>query len=147
MIEKSMNLPFIETMNISAFSFGMSRYALLETNPIAGSPIMRFWKFFSLYKLRRYTRISSPKKSHNKASENIRYFSSVFNIANQLLTSHSPFPPFGEVKEWTAKPSPFSIQARLKELTRIMAARTLKNPYRLQTVTFKLFYKRKKTNI
>ena len=32
----------------------------------------------------------------------------------------------------------FSIQGRLSESLRIMAAKTLKNPYRLQTVTFKL---------
>ena len=39
------------------------------------------------------------------------------------------------VHEWTAKLSPFSIQGRLSGFVRIMAAKTLKNPYRLQTVT------------
>ena len=34
-------------------------------------------------------------------------FSCVFDIANQLLTRHSPFVPLGLVNEWTAKPSPF----------------------------------------
>ena len=60
-------------------------------------------------------------------------FSRVFDIASQLLTRHSTF-----VDERMAKPSSFSIQGRLSEFFRIMAASTLKNPYRLQTVTFKL---------
>ena len=60
--------------------------------------------------------------------------SSVFDIANQLLTIHSPFAPLGQVDEWTVKPSPFSIQGRLSEwFFRIMAAKTLKSPYCLQT--------------
>ena len=65
-------------------------------------------------------------------------FSRVFDIASQLLTRHSTFVPLGQVDERTAKPSSFSIQGRLSEFFRIMAASTLKNPYRLQTVTFKL---------
>ena len=40
------------------------------------------------------------------------------------------------VDEWTAKLSPFSIQGHLSEFSRIMVAKTLKHPYRLQTVTF-----------
>ena len=72
-------------------------------------------------------------------------FSRVFDIASQLLTRHSTFVPLGQVDERTAKPSSFSIQGRLSEFFRIMAASTLKHPYRLQkipyrlqTVTFKL---------
>ena len=65
-------------------------------------------------------------------------FSRVFDIASQLLTRHSTFVPLDQVDERTAKPSSFSIQGRLSEFFRIMAANTLKNPYRLQTVTFKL---------
>ena len=42
-------------------------------------------------------------------------FSRVFNIANGLLTHHSPFAPLGQVYKWTAKPSPFSIQGGLSE--------------------------------
>ena len=38
-----------------------------------------------------------------------------------------------QVNERTAKPSPFSIQGRLSEFFQIMAAKTLKNPYRLIT--------------
>ena len=34
-------------------------------------------------------------------SVKLRYFLSVFNIANQLLTSHSPFMPHCQVDEWT----------------------------------------------
>ena len=58
-------------------------------------------------------------------------FPSVIHIANQLLTRHSPFAPPGQVNEWKAKPLPFSIQSRLSELFQIMAAKTLKNSYRL----------------
>ena len=65
-------------------------------------------------------------------------FSRVFDIASQLLTRHSTFVPLGQVDERTAKSSSFSIQGRLSEFFRIMAASTFKNPYRLQTVTFKL---------
>ena len=46
-----------------------------------------------------------------------------------------------------AELSQFSIQGRLSELSPIMAAKTLKNPYHSQAVIFKLFYKGKKTNI
>ena len=54
----------------------------------------------------------------------------MFDIANQLLTHHSPFAPLGQVDEWTAKPSQFSIRGCLSEFSRIMAAKTLKNSYR-----------------
>ena len=52
---------------------------------------------------------------------------------------HSPLAPLGQADEWTAKPSWFSVQGSLPKLFRIMAAKTLKNPYRGQTVRFKLF--------
>ena len=42
-------------------------------------------------------------------SKDFIIFSRVFNIANQLLIRHSPFAPLGQVNEWTAKPSPFTI--------------------------------------
>ena len=32
------------------------------------------------------------------------------DVANKLLTRHSPLAPLGQVDEWTAKPSRFSIQ-------------------------------------
>ena len=66
-------------------------------------------------------------------------FSRVFDIANQLLIRYTPFAPLGQVDERTTKPPPFSIQGRLSEHFRIVAARKLKYPYRrLQRVTFKL---------
>ena len=54
----------------------------------------------------------------------------MFDIANQLLTHHSPFAPLGQVDEWTAKPSPFLVRGCLSEFSRIMAAKTLINSYR-----------------
>ena len=62
----------------------------------------------------------------------------IHDIANQLLTRHSPSTPLSQVDEWTAKPTPFSIQGRLLEFFQIMAAKPLKNPYCLEKVTFKL---------
>ena len=59
-------------------------------------------------------------------NEKIRYiFLCVFDIASQLLTRHSPFAPLGQVDEWTAKPSRFSIQGNLSELSRIMEAKNI----------------------
>ena len=46
-----------------------------------------------------------------------RIFSRVFDIANQLLTRHSPLAPLGQVDEWTAKLSWFSAQVSLSELS------------------------------
>ena len=43
--------------------------------------------------------------------------------------------------------APFSIQGRLSEFFRIMAAKTLKNPYRFKTVTFKRSWQGKKTKV
>ena len=74
--------------------------------------------------------------AHLKKYDNI---SPVFDIANQFLIRHSSFAPLFHVNEWTAKPSPFSIQGRLSKFSLIMAAKTLKKSYRLQTVTFKIF--------
>ena len=88
-------------------------------------------------KLRCYTRFPNPEKSRN-TREKKKFFSRVFNIANQLLKRHSPFAPLGHVDEWRTKPLPFLIQGRLSDYFRIMAAKKMKNPYRLQTVTFEL---------
>ena len=62
------------------------------------------------HKLRCYRGISGPEKSRNNTREKISYFFTCVDIANQLLTRHSPLAPLGQVDEWTAKPSRFSIQ-------------------------------------
>ena len=59
-------------------------------------------------------------------------FSRAFDIANQLLTRYMPFAPLGQVDERTTKSPPFSIQGRLSDYFRIMAARKLKYPHTLQ---------------
>ena len=71
-----------------------------------------------------------------------RIFSRV-DIANQLLTRHSPLAPLGQVDEWTANPSRFLMQVVCLENPRIKAAKTLRNTYCLQTVRFKLLQKGK----
>ena len=55
--------------------------------------------------------ISGPEKSRKNTREKISFFSfTCVDIANQLLTRHSPLAPLGQVDECTAKPSRFSIQ-------------------------------------
>ena len=51
------------------------------------------------YKLRCYTGISGPEKSRNNTREKISYFFTCVDIANQLLTRHSPLTPLGQVDE------------------------------------------------
>ena len=69
--------------------------------------------------------ISSSKKCRNKTSEKIPYFFHVYLISPiscwhvTCLLRHSV-----RSDEWTAKPSPFSIQGSLWEFPRIMAANT-----------------------
>ena len=79
-----------------------------------------------------------PEKSRNNTREKISYFFTCVVIAYQLLTCHSPLAPLGKVDEWIAKPARFSIQGTLSELSRIVAAKTLKYPFCWQTVRFKL---------
>ena len=95
-------------------------------------------KSFLSHKLRCYTGISGSEKSRNNTSEKISYFFTSVDIANQLLTRHSPLAPLGQVDEWTAKPTRFLNTSCLSELSRIMATKTLKTPYRWRTVRFKL---------
>ena len=58
-------------------------------------------------------------------------------MANQLLIRHTPFASLGQVD---------SVDGRLSEFS-LSVTTTLKDPYRLQTVTFKLSLKVKKTQI
>ena len=51
------------------------------------------------HKLRCYTGISDPEKSRNNTREKISYFFTCVDIANQLLTRHSPLAPLGQVDE------------------------------------------------
>ena len=46
-----------------------------------------------------YTRISGPEKTRNNTSEKISYLFTCVDIANQLLTRHSPLAPLGQVDE------------------------------------------------
>ena len=72
------------------------------------------------------------RKAITTHSKKYDIFWLVFDIATQLKTGHSLFAPLGKIDE-----SPCSIQGRLPEFFRIIATKTLKNPYHLQTVTFK----------
>ena len=51
------------------------------------------------HKLWCYTRISGPEKSRNITREKISYFFTCVDIANQLLTRHSPLARPGQVDE------------------------------------------------
>ena len=66
------------------------------------------------HKLRCYIGISGPRKSRNSTREKISYFFTCVDIANQLLTRHSPLAPLGQVDEWMAKLSQFSIQKKIR---------------------------------
>ena len=54
-------------------------------------------KSFSSHKLRCSTGISGSEKSRNNTCEKISYFFTSVDIANQLLTRHSPLAPLGQV--------------------------------------------------
>ena len=54
-------------------------------------------KSFLVHKLQCYTGISGSKKSRNNTREKIKYFFTSVDIANQLLTRHSPLAPLGQV--------------------------------------------------
>ena len=69
------------------------------------------------------------KKSRNNTREKNIVF---FHVLIYPITRHSPLALLGQVDEWTAKSSRFSITSCLLELSRIMAAKTLKNPYHWQ---------------
>ena len=96
-----------------------------------------WWRaeYVTSHKLRCCTGISGPEKSRNNAREKITYFFTCVDINSQLLTRHSPLAPLSQVDEWMAKSSRFSIHGHLSDLSRIVAAKTLKYPYRWQTVT------------
>ena len=51
------------------------------------------------HKLQCYTAISRPEKNHNNTREKILYFFMCVDVANQLLTCHSPLAPLGQVDE------------------------------------------------
>ena len=79
------------------------------------------------------------RKAVTTLVKKIRYFFTCVWYRQSAAERHTPFTPLGQVDEWTAKPSPFSIQGRLSEYFRIMSAKKPKYSYRrLQRVTFKL---------
>ena len=78
-----------------------------------------FKKISLSHELRCYTGISSSKKSRNNTREKI-------DIANQLLTRHSPLAPLGQVDKWTAKPLRFSIQIVCKSFLELWRLNTKK---------------------
>ena len=66
-----------------------------------------FPKIILSHKPRYYSRISGPEKSCNNTREKKSYFFTCVDIANQLLTRHSPLATLGQVNKCTAKPSRF----------------------------------------
>ena len=123
----------------SIFHKKLQRVTVSSTNVRAIPLCPALDKYMLSPKLRCYTGIFGLRKAVTTHVKKDRIFSTCVDIANQLLTRHSPLAPLGQVDEWTAKPSRFSIQGRLSELSQIVAVKTLKNPYRWQTVRFKLF--------
>ena len=62
------------------------------------------------------------RKAVNNTLGKISYFFAFVWYCQSAADTHSPFAPLGQVDEWTAKPSPFSIQGCLSGCVRIMAA-------------------------
>ena len=96
-----------------------------------------------LHKLQCYTGICSPEKSCNKTREKKSYFFTCVVIANQLLTRHSPLAPLGQVNEWTAKSSRFSIQVVCR---RFLELWWLKR-WKIRIANSEVSSKGKKTNV
>ena len=76
------------------------------------------------HKLRCSTGISSSEKSRNSTREKKSYFFTCGDIANRLLTRHSPLAPPSQVEKYEQQ-GLHNSQYKL-----FMAAKTLKNPYR-----------------
>ena len=70
------------------------------------------------------------KKSRHNMREKISYFFTCVDITNQLLTLHLPLAPSGQVDEWTAKPSWFSIRVVCRSFLKLWRLKQKKNPYR-----------------
>ena len=89
------------------------------------------------HKLRCYRGISGPEKSRNNTREKISYFFTCWYSQSAADSSLA----FGVTRSgWWMKGKAFTIlnTSCLSELSRIRAAKTLKNPYRWQTMRFKL---------
>ena len=80
-----------------------------------------------------------PEKSRNNTREKLSYFFTCVDIANQLLTRHSPLAPLGQVDEWTAKPSRFLMKELCRNFLELWRLKHKKISYRWQTLRFKLF--------
>ena len=88
----------------------------------------------------------APRKAVTTHVKNIVFFHVCWLSQSAAYTSLA----FGSTRSgWRMNGKPFTIlnTSRLSELSRIMAAKTLRNPYRWQTMRFKLSSKGKKTNI
>ena len=77
----------------------------------------------------------------------VAYFSYVTRGVVILSQKTWPLQPHINWESYVSKRLISLNKEFLSELSRIMTAKTLKNPYRWQTMRFKLCYKRKKTNI
>ena len=97
-----------------------------------------FQRYHTLsYQLRCYTRISSPEKSLNNTWKNTISFH--LCLASPISCWHVT-----RLSRYSIRQSLYHSQSEIvcQRFFRIMAVKTLKNSYRLQTVTFKLFSKR-----
>ena len=95
-------------------------------------------KMILSHKLRCYTGISRPKKNRNNTREKFVFFHVCWYSQSAADTSLS----FGTTRSgWWMNGKAFTIPntSCLSELSQVMAAKTLKNSYRWQTVRFKLF--------
>ena len=103
------------------------------------------WEINLSYKLQCYSKISSPEKSHNNARWKNTIFFHVCLIS-PISCWHVTRPSHHSVRLMNERQSLHHYQSKVvcRKFFGIMAAKTLKNPYRLQTMTFKLSEKGKK---
>ena len=103
-----------------------------------------FQRYHTLsYKLRCYTRISSPEKSLNNTRKK-NTISFHLCLASPISCWHVTRLSRYSIRLMNERQSLYHSQSEVvcQRFFRIMAVKTLKNSYRLQTVTFKLFSRR-----
>ena len=126
--------------NSTSYSFGsltreLLNWTLEEKFHICARPCIIL---YLSHKLRCYTGISGPEKSRNNTREKKIVFFHVFWYSQSAAYTSLAFS--ATRSGWWMNGKAFTIlnTSCLSELSRIMAVKTLKNPYRWRTMMFKL---------
>ena len=91
---------YIETISSSILNVKCKTVEGLAKGYLLWQPMMLLMsKFFYHTNCGVIKEFPALKKSRNNTREKISYFSTCVDIANQLLTRHSPLAPLGQVNE------------------------------------------------